>query len=412
MTKENSFFDVSVIGGGAAGFFCAINIKKNNPDLNVVILEKTDKLLSKVKVSGGGRCNVTHNCSKNDLLLQNYPRGIDALKSIFEQFSVADTILWFENEGVTLKTEPDGRMFPNSNSSQTIIDCFLRLCSKFNIKIIQKCNVRSIKSNDSQLQIISDDLVIYSNKVVISTGGYSNPESYQWLKSLGILIENPVPSLFTFNDKNLVYKHLAGVSVQNACIKIHNTDFEYSGPVLFTHWGLSGPAIIKLSAWAAQYLAAKNYVFTIEINFLNSISYEKTKDELLIFQNKNNKKNIIANPLFEIPKRLWEMFCMQSMIAPERSWAEFGKKNREQLACLLTKNTFEIKGKTTFKEEFVTCGGVLFDQLNPENLALKSNEKIFFAGEVLHTDGITGGFNFQAAWSTAWVVAKEIAKKK
>ncbi len=401
-------YDIAIVGGGAAGFFCAISIKEKQPQAKIIILEKSDKLLSKVKISGGGRCNVTHNCTLTNQLILNYPRGYNQLESIFSYFSVKDTILWFEKYGVKLKTEPDGRMFPISNTSQTIIDCFLGLAHSYNIEIKTKTGVKKISNQKNKITLESENQLFEANKVVIATGGHPNESSYDWLKSLGIDIQPPVPSLFTFNDKSLIYKHLSGVSMPNAKISILESDFTQTGALLFTHWGLSGPAIIKLSAWAAEFLAAQNYVFSVEINFLGIHTCDQCIEDLLKFQLKNSKKNIQANPLFDVPKRLWETICMQSEISQQRSWAECGKKNIQKMAQLLTKNTLALNGKTTFKEEFVTCGGITFEQLNIQSLNLKSQPNIYFAGEILNIDGVTGGFNFQAAWSTAKVVADKI----
>lgn len=401
-------FDIAIVGGGAAGFFCAIAIKELHPNLKVIILEKSDKLLSKVRISGGGRCNVTHNCIENEKLSLNYPRGNTQLQNLFANFNAYDTIIWFENHGVKLKTEPDGRMFPISNSSQTIIDCFLQLARQYGIQIKTKCGVKKIVKLTNEIQLETESEMFICKKIVIATGGYPNIDSYNWIKNLGIEIKPPVPSLFTFNDKNLLYKHLAGLSLHLAKITIQNTDFCQSGPVLFTHWGLSGPAIIKLSAWTAEYLAKQNYIFNVEINFLNEIPTSHAIVNLKEFQTKNGKKNVFANPLFDVPKRLWEMICEQANLSQQRSWAECGNKNIDKVAQLLTKNIFEIKGKTTFKEEFVTCGGVDLEQLNTSKLHLIADANIYFAGEVLNIDGITGGFNFQAAWTTAKIVANNI----
>lgn len=402
-------WDVVIIGGGASGFFCAINIKELNPSLSVLIIEKSDKLLSKVKISGGGRCNVTHNCTSNKQLLENYPRGNVFLEPIFNKFNAKDTIKWFLKKGVKLKVEQDGRMFPSSNSSQTIIDCFMSLAQKHQIKIITKCAAKGIRIKENLVEINSENDIFSAKKLVVATGGYPQMQSYNWINFGELDIKSPVPSLFTFNDKNLIYKHLSGVSVQNAKIKIKNTTFIQNGPILFTHWGLSGPAVIKLSAWAAEYLAIKNYEYEVEINFLNEISTQQTHEEIRKYQSINAKKNIFANPLFDLPKRLWETLCENADISPIRSWAEVGKKNIEKLSSLITQNTFHIKGKTTFKEEFVTCGGVEINQLNVNTLSLKNNKNIYFTGEVLNIDGVTGGFNFQAAWSTAFVVSNAIA---
>lgn len=401
-------YDIIIIGGGASGFFSGISIKERLPNALVLILEKTNKLLSKVKVSGGGRCNVTHDCLESNKLLENYPRGKEELESIFRQFGVKETIEWFKNKGVKLKIESDGRMFPESNNSQTIIDCFLVESKKLKIDIEIGVTITSINIENEIFSLQTNDNQYLSKCVVVATGGSNKMDGYTFLQPLGITILDPIPSLFTFNDKNLFFKHLAGVSVPNAKVEIQNADFCFSGPLLITHWGFSGPAILKLSAFAAKHLFDKKYTFKIKICWnciLNSGDYSL---ELERFKIKNPKKNIYSNPLFDIPKRLWEQLCQISGIEPIRNWSEIGNKKSNALLKNLLQSEFEISGKTTFKEEFVTCGGIEMSQLNTNTLEHKTIKKLFFCGEILNVDGITGGFNFQSAWSTAWVVSQSI----
>lgn len=401
-------YDIIIIGGGASGFFSAISIKERLPNVSVLILEKTTKLLSKVKVSGGGRCNVTHDCLESDNLIKNYPRGTTELYTIFNQFGVKETINWFKQKGVKLKIESDGRMFPESNQSQTIIDCFLFESKKYGIDIKTSVSITSITKNIDGFILQTIDNEYITKSVVVATGGSAKLEGYHFLSPLNVIIKSPIPSLFTFNDKNLFFKHLAGVSVQNADIKIQNSDFAFEGPVLITHWGLSGPAILKLSAFAAEYLFQLNYKFIVKVGWNSKYDTNTCLAELQSYKNQHPKKNVYANPLLDIPKRLWEFLCQYTEIEQIRNWSELGNKKLMQLVKNLSAFEFEIEGKTTFKDEFVTCGGVALHKLNMDTLEHKEIKNLYFCGEVLNIDGITGGFNFQSAWSTAWVVSQSI----
>lgn len=403
-------YDIIVVGGGASGFFSAISIKERLPNVSILILEKTNKLLSKVKVSGGGRCNVTHYCLENHKLVTNYPRGNQELISIFEKFDVEDTIEWFKKREVLLKIEPDGRMFPSSNSSQTIIDCFLDECEKRQIDIKIGYNIASIFKKDSIFELRSKEEVFSSKSVIVATGGFPKIEGYDFLKCIDVQISPPIPSLFTFNDKNLFFKHLAGVSVKNAKVSIKGSDFSFTGPLLITHWGFSGPSVLKLSAFAAEFLHDKKYNFVTQISWNGLIDDHVYKAGIVSYREKNPKKNIYSNPLFDIPKRLWEALCQYSEIEPIRNWSEIGNKKLELLITNLTSCEFNIEGKTTFKDEFVTCGGVDFENIDIQKLEHKFIKGLFFCGEVLNMDGITGGYNFQAAWSSAWIVSQNIMK--
>ncbi|MBN8653781.1 MAG: NAD(P)/FAD-dependent oxidoreductase [Cytophagales bacterium] len=399
-------YNLVVIGGGAAGFFGAINAAQLNPGLRILILEKSTKLLSKVKVSGGGRCNVTHHCFEPAPLAKHYPRGQKELKKLFYQFNAADTVAWFESRGVKLKTEADGRMFPQSNNSQTIIDCFLSEAEKHHIQIKTGYEVLKLTREQDHFHIHCKGEVFKAAKVLIASGGYSKPENYTWLNHT---IVNPIPSLFTFNDPARTFTPLMGIAVTDAEVKIAGTKFLQQGPVLITHWGLSGPAVIKLSAWAAVELHQLNYTFTALVNWTGQ-SETVVREALMLLKNQHSKKNITGNPLFNLPKRLWEFLTQRAEIASEKIWANAAHKEINKLIELLYACAFPIKGKTTFKEEFVTCGGVDWKEVDLTTMESKHAPGLYFAGEVLNTDGETGGFNFQAAWTTAWVAAQNLAR--
>ncbi len=402
--------DVIVIGGGAAGFFSAINIAELNPSANVTILEKSNKLLSKVRVSGGGRCNVTHACFVNSLLIKNYPRGEKELRNIFTRFSPIETIDWFKKRGVELKTEDDGRMFPISNSSETIINCLLTEAKKHNVKIKLGVDIIEIvkKNNNSFLLKANGGGEFACDKLIIATGGNAKEAAYDWLKKLGHTIVKPVPSLFTFNIPNNEITRLMGVSVERAKVRIQKTKIETEGPLLITHWGLSGPVVLKASAWGARQLNDLDYNFIAVINWLPTYKDEKVKIELQNHRNDSAPKMIWNNCPFELPKRLWEYLIQKAMIDINTRWADISKKQMNVLANILLNDEYQVKGKTTFKEEFVTCGGISLNEIDFIGMRSKIVSNLHFAGEVIDVDGVTGGFNFQNAWSTAYAVAKNI----
>ncbi len=400
--------DLIVIGGGAAGFFGAINAASMKPSLKVLLLEKSTKLLSKVRISGGGRCNVTHHCFEATPLSKHYPRGQRALKSLFQKFQAKDVAAWFEQNGVKLKTEEDGRMFPVSNNSQTIIDCFLREAEKMKIEIKLSQEVTRIEKQGSVFHVHTLHQSFIASKVLIASGGYNKPENYKWLSALGHDIVQPIPSLFTFNDSAKEFTDLMGVAVPEAEIKIAGSKLSQRGPVLITHWGLSGPAVIKLSAWAAVDLHKINYTFTALVNWTGQPEPE-VRAMLMKLKNENSKKQVITNPLFNLPKRLWEFLCLKAGAEEGRTWSDQSNKVINRLIELLFACPFHIKGKTTFKEEFVTCGGISLNDIDLNSMESKKVPGLYFAGEVLDMDGETGGFNFQAAWTTAWVAAKSIS---
>ncbi len=408
--KKPQHFDLIVIGGGAAGFFGAIIAAETNPTLKILILEKTPKLLSKVKVSGGGRCNVTHHCFEPTPLSKHYPRGQKELKEIFRSFQAVDMVKWLAAKGINLKTEEDGRMFPTTDDSQTIIDCFLSEAKRLKIEILINEGVEEVIHATHFNIKTSSDKLLHATKLLVAMGGHNQPRAYQWIEKLGHTITPLIPSLFTFNDSQKEFTDLMGIAVSNAKIKIAGTKFFEIGPLLITHWGLSGPAVIKLSAWAAEYLFKINYQFTALVSWIGDANEDELRLKLRIHQENKGKQSVSKNPQFELPQRLWTRLCQLSEIEETKIWAELPTKNLNKLIEYLLRSPFHIKGKTTFKEEFVTCGGVDLKEINLSSMESKKIVSLFFAGEVLNVDGETGGFNFQAAWSTAWVAAKCLSK--
>ncbi len=411
MMSSQQRYDLIVIGGGAAGFFGAVNAAEMNPRMKILILEKSTKLLSKVKVSGGGRCNVTHNCFSPAPLSQHYPRGQKQLKNLFHQFQAIETVNWFEKRGVKLKTEEDGRMFPTTDDSQTIVDLFLKEVDRFKIEIQLSQEVVQIEKTETQLIVHTANSKFIAEKVLVAMGGHNKMENYLWLKDSGHVIDRPIPSLFTFNDSEKEFTNLMGVAVPDAEVKIASTKFSQRGPLLITHWGLSGPAVIKLSAWAADYLFRQNYTFTALVNWTGMPETE-VRNTLMTLKETNSKKQVFSSSLFSLPKRLWEHLCTKAEIEDKKIWSEVTNKSINRLTELLYCCPFKIRGKTTFKEEFVTCGGVSLADIDLSTMESKKVPGIYFAGEVINVDGETGGFNFQAAWTTSFVAATSITTKK
>lgn len=403
-----SNYDILIIGGGAAGFFTAINIAENNPKLKIAILERGKEVLTKVKISGGGRCNVTHACFIPNDLVKFYPRGEKELKGPFHQFCSGDTIEWFEKHGVELKIEEDGRMFPASDSSQTIIDCFISAAKKSGIDILTGQSVQSLFKGDNYWKADTNQRSFKCNKLVMATG--SNPKIWEILETLGHTFEAPVPSLFTFNIKDNRIKDLMGVSAL-ATVKVKDSKLKASGPLLITHWGMSGPGILRLSAWGARELAAKKYQFTLQVNWLHETDFEEALDTLKDLKEENAKKLILKFCPFEFPKRLWESLVAASGISAETKWADLSKKQLTDLANQLTNGQFQVNGKSTFKEEFVTAGGIHLKEIDFKTMQSKIHDNLYFAGEILNIDAITGGFNFQNAWTGGFLVAKAITEK-
>ncbi|HEY5391990.1 MAG TPA: NAD(P)/FAD-dependent oxidoreductase [Hanamia sp.] len=406
-----------VIGGGAAGFFCAVNAAAQNPELEVTLVEKSNKLLSKVRVSGGGRCNVTHASFSIAEMIKKYPRGEKFLKQAFHHFFTSDTIDWFEKRNVKLKTESDGRMFPESNSSETIINCLLQEANKNEVVILMNREIVKverifIEQEKNQFQLLSKDgTILEADFVCIACGGFHKPEQYKWLSELGHSFENPIPSLFTFNVPKNPISELMGVSVENVQVKINGTKFSQSGPILITHWGFSGPAVLKLSAFAAKELFSKNYDFSISINWLKDYHENSLLEKLKLIRHELASKKIINKNPFNLPQRLWEYHLMQCEINAEIRWADLPAKQQNHLSKQLCSQQFHVKGKTTFKEEFVTAGGIKLNEIDANTMQSKIVPNLFFAGEIMDVDGITGGFNFQHAWTSGWIAARSIAAK-
>jgi predicted Rossmann fold flavoprotein len=403
---------LAVIGGGAAGFFCAVNAARMRPGLDVIIIEKTQKLLSKVKVSGGGRCNVTHACYDIQEMSKKYPRGGNFARKTFHQFFTTDTIRWFEERGITLKTEEDGRMFPVTDSSQTIIDCLLREADAYGVKIMMGKEVKMIVNEHGQFNIqFTDGGSLDADFVCVASGGYPKSSMFNWLKELGHTIEEPVPSLFTFNMPAHPIVKLMGVSVPQVKIKVAGTKLEQEGPVLITHWGLSGPAVLRLSAWGARQLATNNWQFDISINWLGNMNESFLREQFRQIRIDLASQKIKGKNPFGLPQRLWEFLLEQSGIDGEKRWADLPSPEQNRLIKSLCHYETGIKGKTTFKEEFVTAGGIRLQEVDANTMMSKKIPGIFFAGEILDVDGITGGFNFQHAWTSGFVAAKAIVTK-
>ncbi|TYQ00455.1 hypothetical protein C7447_1011071 [Tenacibaculum adriaticum] len=399
---------VIIIGGGAAGYFTAINAKEQNPDLDITILEKGKDVLQKVKISGGGRCNVTHACFEPKELTKFYPRGEKELLGPFHQFMTGDTFEWFENHGVPLKIEGDNRVFPEANTSQAIIDCFQKAVNKLNIKVLTNHGVISIYQQGSTWIINTKNERFITDKLVIAAG--SSKKIWEMSQDLGHTIIDTVPSLFTFNIKDARLIDLGGISVPNTTVKILDTKLENYGPLLVTHWGLSGPAVLKLSAFGARILAEKNYNYKVEVNWLSKSS-EEILEELNQLKKVNAKKQIgLKSPFVEISRRLWERLVPASNIKINQNWADLNKNQLQNLANQLTKATFLANGRTTFKEEFVTAGGIDLKEINFKRFESKLHKNLFFVGEILNIDAVTGGFNFQNAWTGGFICANALAE--
>lgn len=399
-------YDVLIVGGGAAGFFAAINLAEKNPNYKIAILERGKELLTKVRISGGGRCNVTHACFVPNDLVKFYPRGEKELRGPFHQFCSGDTIEWFEKHGVELKIEEDGRMFPVSDSSQTIIDCFLNAAKKYKIDILTGQSVQSIFRSEDSWKVETNQQTFRCDNLVMTTG--SNPKMWEMLEKLGHTIVPPVPSLFTFNIKDKRIKDLMGVSAF-ATVKVKNSKLSASGPLLITHWGMSGPGILRLSAWGARELFDKNYQFILEVNWLNDATLEEVENQLKKLKLEHAKKVVGKKSPFDFPNRLWENLVLASEISLETKWADLSKKQLQNLALQLTNGQFLVNGKSTFKEEFVTAGGIDLKEINFKTMESKLLPNVYFAGEILNIDAITGGFNFQNAWTGGFIVSEHLA---
>ena len=419
---------IAIIGGGAAGFFAAINAKENHPNTTVVIFEKSNKLLSKVKISGGGRCNVTNGCSSIKALCQAYPRGGKALKKLFPVFNTRHAMAWFESRGVPLVIQEDGCVFPVSQDSQSIIDCFLSECRRLGIQIVMGKGISAIGRvgdqwdldfEEAELPQGQENFTFQENsasfksktvkifdKIIIATGGSPKRKGLDWLEALGHKIEDPVPSLFTFNMPDEPVKKLMGIVVENTLVSIQGTKLKSEGPLLITHWGMSGPAILKLSSFGARILSEVDYNFSIQVNWVGQSNFDRVFKVLSEIERDHGQKFIANYRPFELPERLWHFLLEKCDLNLKKKWAELGNKGMNKLVNLLTNDSYTVKGKTTFKEEFVTCGGINLDSIDLSTMQSKVCKNLYFAGEVLDIDGITGGYNFQAAWTTAFIAAK------
>ena len=408
---------VAVLGGGAAGFFGAIACAEANPNAQVVLIEKTGKLLGKVRISGGGRCNVTHACDTPAQLLAHYPRGNKQLKAAFQQFGVAETIAWFARRGVPLKTEVDGRMFPTTDSSETIARALEDAAHQAGVRILLNTNVEEINplaDGGFRLSLSGSGAAqhragLQVTRVLVATGGNPKSANYDWLRALGHTIAEPVPSLFTFNVPNSPLSELMGVSVPHARIVLAGEKLQYEGPLLVTHWGVSGPAVLKLSAWGARRLSELGYVGTALINWVPTFTEETLRPWLQQFRQNNGRKTVVSNPQFGLPQRLWRNLSEQAGVASEIRWSDLPAKAQSRLLELLLRTPLAVRGKTTYKEEFVTCGGIILDEVDLKTMQSRRVPGLYFAGEILDIDGITGGFNFQAAWTTGFLAGQAMA---
>lgn len=401
-----------VIGGGAAGFFCAVNAARMNPLLEVILLEKSSKLLSKVRVSGGGRCNLTHACFDMEEMSRHYPRGQRFVKKAFHRFFTTDTIQWFEERGVPLKTETDGRMFPQSDSSESIVNCLLREVNQYKVDIRMNAEVLQLQKTADGFDLqLSQGKTIEADYVCVACGGYPKTSMFDWLLQTGHTIESPVPSLFTFNIPGHPVTGLMGVSVPAATVKISGTKLEETAPLLITHWGLSGPAVLKISARGARELAERNYHFSVNVNWLPG-----QQDQQLALQFRGIRTELAAQKIslrnpFGLPQRLWDLLLELSGIDKERRWADLPAKEQNKLVVNMVQCSFEVKGKTTFKEEFVTAGGIRLNDIDVNTMQSKIVPGLYFAGEIMDVDGVTGGFNFQHAWTCGFIAASSVAAR-
>lgn len=402
-----------VIGGGAAGFFCAVNAARLNRNLQVILLEKSNKFLAKVKVSGGGRCNVTHNCNSMADMLKNYPRGAKFLKKAFYQFFTTDCIDWFTERNVPLKTESDGRMFPLSNTSQSIIDCLLKEAAKYNVEMHLQSAVQEIIINENAEKnfslLLANGTALPADFICVACGGFPKADQFNWLTKMGHNIEKPVPSLFSFNIPKHPITQLMGIVVENAEVRIPAAKLQQSGPLLITHWGFSGPAILKLSSWGAVYMQQQNYELDIFVNWLPAFDELSLKEAFQKIRFEIATQKIANKNPFSLPARLWSFLIEQAGINLDIRWADLPAKQQNILIKLLCSSNFSIKGKTTFKEEFVTCGGIKLNEVSSQTMQSNLVPGLYFAGEILDVDAVTGGFNFQNAWTTGFIAATAIA---
>lgn len=402
---------IVVVGGGAAGFFGAVTCAHNYPHSQVILLEASRQPLAKVRISGGGRCNVTHGCFEPALLVQNYPRGSKALRGALTRFGPRDTVSWFEEQGIKLKTEVDGRMFPVTDSSQTIVDCLLMAAKTAGVKLRTGTAVKEVSQSplrQGKFEIVlRNGEIIECDRLLLATG--SNPQGYRWAEDLGHKIEPPVPSLFTFNISDPRLQDLAGVSVNHVSLRLADggkTLREQTGPLLITHWGLSGPAVLKLSAWGARFLREHHYQTPLLVNWLPQYKPDNLRELLLQVKSQLGRRLVATSCPVSIPKRLWQNLLINCGVEEQEQWAQLSKKSLNQLVQELTQGRYLIQGKGVFKEEFVTCGGISLKEVNFQTMESRLVPGLFFAGEILDIDGVTGGFNFQSAWTTSYLAGQ------
>lgn len=398
-----------VVGGGAAGFFCALNAAEMYPDLSIVLLEKSSKFLAKVAISGGGRCNVTQACSSISEMLKAYPRGSRFLKKAFYQFFTNDTVDWFERHGVPLKTEADGRMFPKSNTSETVVQCLLGMAKRLGVCLQSNTAVQNLRRVGDGFEIIAgNNEIIIADYVCMACGGFPKLSQYDLFKELALSVVPPVPSLFTFNLPQHPIRKLMGVSVPEVLVRLTQSKIKADGPLLITHWGLSGPAILKLSALAARVVAEKNYHFGIQVNWLPELNEEHLRQLLQQHRQQHGSAKVAGKNPFGLPLRLWQFFMEVAAIDENINWADMPAKAQNRLTKILCDYEIEVKGKTTFKEEFVTAGGIALEEIDPQTMGSRKHQGLFFAGEILDIDGVTGGYNFQNAWTTGFIAARHL----
>jgi len=396
---------IVVVGGGAAGFFAAITCAENAPGAEVLLLERTPNFLAKVKISGGGRCNVTHACFDPNLLVKNYPRGSKELIGPFHRFGPQQTVEWFQERGVELKTEDDGRMFPITDNSETIIDCLVKEAKKLGVEIFFRERIETIEKTENGFTLVGrENSIFQADKLILATG--SQADGFAFAKHLGHTIQEPVPSLFTFNVPNSPLHELSGISFESVQIALKGSSFSQTGPLLITHFGFSGPAALKLSAFAARPLNEKNYEVELLIDWLPHLSLEKVHQILLSLKQKSPQKSLFSENPFHLPKRFWKL-----KLGPidEKKLNDISLKELNTLSQQLHQDPYQVKGKTTHKEEFVTCGGINLKEVNFKTMESKLCPGLYFAGEILDIDGITGGFNFQAAWTTGFIAGHAMA---
>jgi len=402
---------VIIAGGGAAGFFAAVTCAEANPDAEVLMYELTAHLLAKVRISGGGRCNVTHACFEPRDLVKRYPRGGRELLGAFSRWQPRDTIAWFEARGVQLKTEDDGRIFPITDDSATIVECLSRAAGTAGVRVRTGCgitNAQSLESGGFKVTLSSGETA-ECERLLIATGGGKLTGGLSLAQKLGHTVEPPVPSLFTFHVDDARLKDLAGLSVENAVVSVAAFKLREQGPLLITHWGMSGPAVLRLSAWGARVLHSVDYKFTLAVNWLGGKQPEVVRSELAAARSANARKQVGTWNPFSLPQRFWERLLLAAGVPVTTVWASLSNQATAAIVGQLTAGEFKVEGKSMNKEEFVTCGGVKLGEIDFKTMQSRLCPGLFFAGEVLDIDGVTGGFNFQAAWTTGWLAGKAMA---